>query len=821
MPERTKPGYSLRIHPQSGIVERLSVRGDPAGANLVNRGYLTGFGGLCWTPRAPNSARMSPSGPPFNVEAVHLDERRSFAPVAEESADRVVCRNPITGHTLTYELADDHFDLWLEGALSEADGVGLDLDVAFMDLRQNDPPEWQYTVQCPYRSEDRSLCYVYLARPRPPGMLIACLTPAAGWRLRYGRNGCAPFAFRLPMHAVLGLQMLARFDSALDPASRPGPVRFGVRISFPRDLAEARARIVDELSVPLLSAPTLGGEVGTILDFQVDGPAAGAELVAPDGRREPVELRGAGGGASVGEVALRAEGFHLLRAWNSAGRGSDLVLHAGAPWLETLRRSLSTLDPIPPSNAEGSYWAHAMSLARSWLGPDPRQDALLHDALVRIHMQGLSPAKEPPAAPGEPTTVARGMPRREGCYLGAPCPEPHDFRGKRFSPFHLFEHDRVQDAFALIQLYLLAATSFGRDEFLDHAVRVAEAHIADNIDASGRVYCLTADGRDTHDYTTVIAPLQALVDLVVELERRGDGRAGSFRETSRRVADFLVRRGLDFPTEGVPPHVRWTEDGSIACTALSLLYAYHFLDRRPEYLESAGRVLDYHEPWGLDVPDVRMNGSSYRYWETQWEGDREGRAINAGHAWTLWRAEALYYWALATGDARRLVQSWNGYRTNFCKFQPDGRTFACFTPDFVPDRPRRFALAHRYPEQTDHSLAFYLWPRAAGTWMRTAAVVSPSAAGCLALRDPVALGGRLVRTDRVLELVPAAPFHDRLFLLAKLPIPLRVRTPGPVEILFAPAGTEIVRGKRSEAAGPGAVRVEPQDGAIELRAGEA
>ncbi|MBA4387909.1 MAG: hypothetical protein C0404_08000 [Verrucomicrobia bacterium] len=785
--KQRRRAYSLNIHPHSGIVETLSVPSDPECVNLSNRGHLTGFGVLTWSQRGDKSAWMAPSGAPLNVEAVHLDERRAFAVVESTSPDSVVCRNAIVGHTLTYTFAEDYFDLWLEGELPEADQVGLDLDVAFMDLRQNDPADYQYTTQCPYRSEDRSLCYVYLSRPKPPGMLVACLAPAAGWRLRYGRNKSAPEAYRLPMHTVLGLQMLARFDSHLDPSSKPGPVKFGVRVSFEKTLAEARKSLSRGLGVPIVSAPTLGTEAGSRLMFHVEGSADRAELTAPDGGRSNVILRPRGDTGSAGEVLLPSEGFYSLRVTNSKGRGSDLVLYAGPGWLETLRRSLAVLEPSAPGNAEGSYWAHAMCLGRKWLGADTRQDALLYDALVRIHAQGVDmPLHGALPEPAQPTAIAMQMRQKDGRYIGAPLPVPHEFRGKKFSPFHLYEHDRVQDAFAMVQLYITAADTFGRAEFLEQAIRIADAHLADNIDESGRVYCLTSDGKSTHDYTTVIAPLQAVADLVVALERRGDSRAARFREACCRGADYLVKRGMDFPTEGIPPHARWTEDGSIACTALTLLYIYWHVERRQAWLEMAGRVLDYHEAWGIDAPDVRMYGSSYRYWETQWEGDGEGRAINAGHSWTLWRAEALYYWALATKDARRLVQSWNGFETTRCKYAPDGRTFACFTPDFIPDRPRRFALTHCYPLNPDRSLSFYLWPRAADTWLRTVAVIDSAAAGFQASPAPVVLNGNLVDEGQGRwRLESRAPFFDRIFLATELIRELRIDGSRDIELVTA------------------------------------
>lgn len=77
------------------------------------------------------------------------------------------------------------------------------------------------------------------------------------------------------------------------------------------------------------------------------------------------------------------------------------------------------------------------------------------------------------------------------------------------------------------------------------------------------------------------------------------------------------------------------EDGSISCTALSLLYFCMHLEIKEEYLNLAKEILELHNAWRIYTPDARMNGSSFRWWETIWEGDGQGPAISAGHAWTI------------------------------------------------------------------------------------------------------------------------------------------------------------------------------------------
>jgi hypothetical protein len=759
---------------------------------------------------------MKPSDLPCNVEAVHLNEHRIYAPVIEESENRVRGKNPVTGHTLTYDLDEEGFDIWLEGEIPGANQIGLDLDVAFMDLDQDSPEAYQYNAQCPYCSEDRSVNYVYLSRPTGPGMLIVGLTPAT-WRLRYGRGGFGEVgwidpAYSTPLHAVLGLQMLSRVDSALDPNTQPGPVRQGVRIRFPKNLQEARQYMAREMGLPLLWAPTLGCEKGESLRFTVSAPVQEATLTAPDGTSTPVALTQVDAVTQQGAVTLDTEGFYTLTASNDDGRTSDMTLRCAAPWFETLQRTVSEKEGHTAFSAEGLYWAHAMVMARRHIGSNEMMERYLYDLLVRILMQGVDEATLPPL---EPTHLIEKAKKEDGWFVHAPIPEAHHHRGTDFSPFHMFKTDRLQDAAAMIELFVLAEDAYDEKAFYNQATRIADALIRDNIEASGKFSRTNEhDPYITHDYTTVIAPLQNVVQLWRAMTKHEEARADQLKTIILKTADYLIERGFEFPTEGARPHQRWTEDGSISCTALTLLYVYRYVEARPEYLNMANKILDFHESWGIDAPDVRMLGSSYRYWETQWENDKEGRALNAGHPWTLWRAEALYHGALVSRNARRLLQSYNGYWTNRCKFMPDGTTYSCFTPDYIPDRPRRFELVHSYPETPDPSISYYFWPRSLETWMRTAALIDSQAAACDFDCGTIPLNACLeTDTDGIRVLTSHAPLFECFALFTSDCDPVRVKTEKPLTV-FADVAINVHEGQIVEDDDLNGVMVAPEAGTI-------
>jgi len=759
--------YTAILNLRAGNLTHLHCAADPTTVNLVNVDPEYGFGNLCMTRKdaPPEWNERLPS--PIKLKSWQLRESCEYASVIERSATMVRLANPRSGHSVTYAFAENYFDLTLRGELPEADQCGLAFPMAFMDLRQADDSAFQFNPTSLYRSEERDLCYVLLERRQGPGILFTALTPAAGWRLVYGNDW-----------SIRAVQMSARFDSRFDRSGfNSGPVDFTVRVSFPTNHDDAMGMVQNYTALPLVDAPSYYAETGRGLPLRIRGPAVRAVAFAPDGRTADLKLQRLSDTLAVTVLPLTEEGFWRVKVMNVEGRGGDAVFRAALPLPETLRRARIVNQPSLGGNAEDSYWVQAFCSYRKKLPPDDRMDGFLHSQLVDIWMQGL-PFSGLPLAPSPKVSSEHLKPRlvkdavipqfAGGFYLNAPCPQAHTDNGRTFSPFHLFRRERIQDAFAMIQSLLYAATAFDNTLFYEQAVRIAEAYIHDHVEAGGRIQCLRDDNLPV-DYTTVITPLVSLIELLRAMELRHDSRAAALRAVCCRVAEFLLARGMEFPTEGAPAHMRWTEDGSIACTALSLFHAYLYLGNDPRFLDRAVAVMTYHRIWTLRGPDVRLQGSSCRFWETMWENDGEGHALNAGHAWNIWQAEALFYQGVLTLDAEALLLSWNGFCTNLAKFQADGRTFGAFTPDYLPQRPARLELCHCYPEHVDPSLAFYVWPRMLDTWNRTSVLIAPERLGFPAELGPIALNGRVTVTADGPTFTSDAPDWAELVVLGAMP----------------------------------------------------
>lgn len=92
-------------------------------------------------------------------------------------------------------------------------------------------------------------------------------------------------------------------------------------------------------------------------------------------------------------------------------------------------------------------------------------------------------------------------------------------------------------------------------------------------------------------------------------------------------------------------------------------------------------------------------------------------------------------------DDNALLDSWNGFISNFLKTQKDGTMYSCYEPDYIrgggeiPTQESlaqlsedeigiKYELAHSYPKHIDNSLSRYAWIRASYTWYKTAAILN-------------------------------------------------------------------------------------------------
>ena len=92
----------------------------------------------------------------------------------------------------------------------------------------------------------------------------------------------------------------------------------------------------------------------------------------------------------------------------------------------------------------------------------------------------------------------------------------------------------------------------------------------------------------------------------------------------------------------------------MACTALTLIYAYLYLQRKREYREIAQQLLKLHDNWIIRTPLIFLYGSSFRYWENSWSKTEMGLAKEKIRQYKKVR-EIIQH-----GDQYRILPTWKG-----------------------------------------------------------------------------------------------------------------------------------------------------------------
>lgn len=295
--------------------------------------------------------------------------------------------------------------------------------------------------------------------------------------------------------------------------------------------------------------------------------------------------------------------------------------------------------------------------------------------------------------------------------------------------YNTYKSDRIQEALTGANIMLDFWRYYKDERFLETAINITDTIMSVNM-KNGCIY-KNIYNEKLRDYTTVTPLVFPAVDLYVELTKNGDIRAEKFKSYAEKIADFLVRRDMDFPTETVDSDLynREFSDGAMSSSAVTVLYVSHFVTCKPEYIKYAEKLMKYHDAWCIYVYNAPMFHSSLRWWENLWEGDADGPALNCGHAWTVFRAEAEFWLGLINKDDSRMLSSYNAFMTNFAKQDKEGNMYTFYQCEpcisgnnkEAKEIDRRFAVG--FPKKKDTTLSRYAYARAYDTWFSASAII--------------------------------------------------------------------------------------------------
>lgn len=670
-------GIELEIDPKSGLI---CVLRSPLGAyNLADR---RGLGGVRYTLKGEDAR----TGKPFIAYADHL---ATYDRVVSEGA-QVLCENSALGIRTLCRVEEDGLYIESRAENEQLSAYGIDLNFNLIG-KKNGGYLGQLLPSSPYTTGDGKWTYFILPVIGAGFCAVVSRTPGLLWKLDYSSDCWG--------HYINGLQILSSTDRLY---GAEGPKQAAVQIVFARTQEECFDKIQRLLGLPML-LPRVTGTFGRQLTVNLLGPADQIRVVCGDQETTVYPENG------QAVIPCLGYGRHQLIPYMNGQAGLDTQVWFGDSVKALFERSCDTITGFKHGDdnlCEGMIWCWSMLCCMNLYGVDkylPR----VKDALKIVMCEGEEPRPRQSIVP----YALDGNP-----------------------PYHLFQSDRVQEQFFGVSLLLDMYRLTGEERYLEYAVSSAKAVLEKYQRADGGIFRHAGS-----DYTTVCAPIIPIVDLALLFQDRDAALHDYFAGAARRIVEHLMRRDLHFPTEGEVNdlHDEEMEEGSISCTALSVLYYCRYIERRQEYIDFAEKVLRLHENWVIRTPDVRMYRSTMRWWETIWEGDARGPSICAGHAWAIWRAEADYHMGVLTGKAEYFEKSLNGFMSNLSKITAEGESYSCYQPDFITgggdvetrsgrkalraeDPAKTYDLMHNYPRHYDDSLSRYVWTRACATWLKDA-----------------------------------------------------------------------------------------------------
>ena len=674
--------YILNI--ESGIIKEFYDKQDETHTNLA--GTLNKFGSVSYTLMSEDITKQK-----VRVGASPYLDRTSIGEEILRDSNSVNCEDK-ENKIRTQYLLDEGLTIEVSTENKEISQFGVNIELNFLGKLGTSYAN-QIMPTSPYSGIDRR--YHYCIMTRPNGQFIVCLalTECDGWKIDYS-EACWG-------HYIENFKFLASFDKAYQGSMRKS---IKVNIHCAASLEEVYEIIHTTFKVPycqLVVSGNFGGEPVVRVSEDTDR----IEVVQPDGGRHTVDM----GHRKIYQIEGTQYGFYSVIPYAGQTKGMDAVI-----WYCDDMKTLFDLSckairkpyHCDDNLCEGGIFLWSMFANMRVCG---------HRFYDEIAREELSIIMGDNGANVEGKTIL-------------------PYKTEQYEAYHVSDSKRVQEQFFGVSILMEAYKLYDERNYLEFGIAALYELVNNWITEEGMIF-------NGEDYTTVCAPLIVIVDMAKLLKMRQDSRAKDFEKAAIKVADFLVKRGLNFPTEGTGEDTESdAEDGSVSCTALSLLYICKELHYDKRYMELAERVLQLHNAWTIFTPDARMYGSSFRWWESMFEGDGEGPAICAGHAWTIWKAEALYLYGMLTYDEEALLLSWNGFMSNFAKCMEDGTMYTCFEVDYIrgggfdeikaglrqlegEDKSVKFKIAHSYPEHIDSSLSRYAWVRNVYSWWHTAAVL--------------------------------------------------------------------------------------------------
>src|SRR5690625_4000503 len=592
-----------------------------------------------------------------------------------------------------YQFYDEFFSIHTAFTRQKGPRMGINVDFSFLDT-DDDTFENKLMLTDMYIDPDYLYGYFLFRQYNGQYVVMTINDRFSAYRLKYSYYG----------HRVLGMQILANASDVIVDDNRNMIQTDSLNVSFSLqpNLKSAEEFIAKHLNIAIASYEISGNVVGNDFSFSLIHDADDIRVLDDDhvevpwqkkNSRYSFQLKKASMYRIITTKANRKHSSYVMghKTWDDY---YHLVCHfyqknfqheTGAFYRVMFKNTLSpqggrTFEGVHFGNPyemmscrTGEFGGFAGWAMLKYLRLHPNNDKIFQSVKKYIEHWALN------------------LHGRKKSLYGTVHKKPHRHFLKKYSAYHLYKEINFPQYEVFLMEQLIDYYELTNSPIIfTELIAIADHFIHDHIGENGEVlYHKT-------DYTTVHTPVVLFVKLVKLCEKiNEDELADTYRQVVANMTEHIVNRGLDFPTEGES----CTEDGSVSCSALSILYYCYHIKYESHYIEMAEKMLHLHRMLELTTYDAKMYMSSIRFWETLYESNEYGPSYNAGHSWTLWSAEAKIYYALLTAEFSYLKEAYNGFITNMAKVEPNGGMPASYTPDMIPGIPHKPYLFIYEPTQ--------------------------------------------------------------------------------------------------------------------------
>lgn len=563
---------------------------------------------------------------------------------------------------------------------------GLNLPFNFMGKKNGGGWKRQYLFNSPYSSSDNKRIFCYFTSPCGENLLLLFMSPADGWKMDY-----SPFSGGQYFD---NLQALARFDKAYNSGEESNKKPYiKLFICSVKNYEEALETVSEKLALPVAVYEKSYCETGKKLKIKVIGEF---DYVKAGGKI----FEKSGDGAVI---KAEKEGLVTVTPYKGNKKGLDCQIYVYKSINELFYKSMRTVSEADLATGDGNLcewkcYVSAILRYQKLFGKSAALQKKINDALKLATERDESKA----------------LPRQTIFYK----------KQHGFPAYHDYASARVQEQFFAVGIFFDAYALTNNKKYLNYAIKTLDCLLDFHQKGNGGIFTRFEGRSSDCDYTTVCCPMINVVDAVVALKEIASEKSKKYALAAKKMAEYVYLRGENFPTETDEQNFAepFVEEGSISCSALTLLYYCAKIERVEKYIEKAKEFLNLHDNWVIKTHIAPMYYSTLRWWETKWEGDKDGNALCCGHAWTIWRAEADYWYYKVSGDKNYLEKARAGFMSNISKINKKGKTYACYQPDYITgggfaERADdvEFRIARGFPRQTDSGLSRYLWTRAASS----------------------------------------------------------------------------------------------------------